>query len=141
MENTKLTEAEKQFARELLKTVPFNNLLGVELVEIERGEAVCRLKIEEKHLRGGGFLHGGATASLIDTAAAFAVGSLTGVPINAVTVDLTIHYLRPLFNEAVAKARVLRAGKRLLTVSAEVFDENGVLAATALTTYSKINLT
>lgn len=135
-----LTEAEKQFARELLARVPFNNLIGIELVEIERGEAICRLTVEAKHQRGGGFLHGGATASLIDTTTAFAVGSLVGSPGNAVTVDLTIHYLRPIFAAAVAKAKVVRAGKRLLTVSCEVFDEHEKLAATALTTYSKINL-
>lgn len=139
-EKRKFTEAEKDFARNLMTSVPFNNLLGIELVDLEYGEAVCKITVEEKHLRGGGFMHGGVTASLVDTAAAFAVGSVLGIPINAVTVDLTIHYLRPIFREATAKAKVLRAGKRLLTISAEVFDEKGALAATALTTYSKINL-
>lgn len=139
-EQAKVTEAEKEFARNLIKQIPFVQMLGIELVEIERGEVTCRILLEEKHMRGGNFLHGGVTASLIDTVTAFAVGSILGSPANAVTVDLTIHYLRPIFKEAVAKAKVLRAGKRLLTVSAEVFDENGTLAATALTTYSKINL-
>ena len=139
-EQTKLTEAEKEFARNLMKQIPFVVNLGIELIDIERGEATCRLILEEKHFRGGNFLHGGVTASLIDTVTAFAVGSVTGTPANAVTVDLSVHYLRPIFKEAVAKAKVLRAGKRLLTVSADVFDEKGELAATALTTYSRIKL-
>ena len=141
MEFEKLTIEEEEFAQQIIKTIPFVELLGIKLVEIERGSAVCLLTLTDKHMRGGGFLHGGVTASLIDTATAFAVGSILGTPANAVTVDLTVHYLRPILREATAKARVLRAGNRLLTVSAEVFDEMGELAATALTTYSRINLT
>ena len=140
-EYVKLTEAEKEFARQLLTNIPFASLIGIELVELEGGEAVCLLKVEEKHLRGDNFLHGGVTASLIDTATAFAVGSVLDKLGNAVTVDLTIHYLRPVIREATAKAKVLRKGKRLLIVSADVFNEDGELAATALTTYSRINLT
>jgi hypothetical protein len=57
----------------------------------------------------------------------------------ATTVDLTVHYLRPVVKGAVTcTAQVLRAGKRLLTVSAEVVNEEGKLIATALSTYSKV---
>lgn len=130
---------ETSAARKALTENPFLQLLEIELDHIKRGEAVCRLRAEEKHTRSGGFLHGGATASLIDTAMAFAVGSVFGNVTHAVTVDLTIHYLRPIrAGEAIAKARVVRAGKNLLTVSAEVFDAEEKLAATALSTYSKI---
>lgn len=140
MDEIKLTEADKEFARNLIKQIPFVAGLGIELIDVEYGEAICKLILEEKHMRGGNFLHGGVTASLIDTVTAFAVGTVTGSPANAVTVDLTIHYLRPIRREALAKAKVLRAGKRLLTVTADVFDESGKLAATGLSTYSKINL-
>jgi len=56
------------------------------------------------------------------------------------TVDLTIHYLRPLTEgTAHASARVVRAGKRVITVSAELFNEQGKLAATALSTYLRLS--
>lgn len=134
-----ITEEQKEFARNLIKQIPFVSLLGIELVDLEPGKAEVRLKVEDKHMRGGRFVHGGVTASLIDTVTAFAVGSLTESPANAVTVDLTIHYLRPIYDgEIKATANVVRAGKRLLTVSADVFDPAGELCATALTTYSRI---
>lgn len=127
-------------AQEALRDNPFLNLLEIEVENVADGEAVCRLRAEEKHTRTGAFLHGGATASLIDTAMAFAVGGILGNVTEAVTVDLTIHYLRPICaGETIAKARVVRNGKRLLTVSADVFDANGKLSATALSTYSKTN--
>lgn len=127
-------------AQQVLAKNPFLQLLGIELETLAYGEAVCRLRADEKHTRIGAFLHGGATASLIDTAMAFAVGSILGTAANAVTVNLTVHFLLPIqTGEIVAKACVIRAGKRLLTVSTEVFNSRGETAATALATYSRIN--
>ena len=125
-------------AQKVLAENPFLNLLGIEVEQIGEGEAICRLRAQEKHMRAGAFLHGGATATLIDTAMAFAVGSILGNVMNAVTADLTIHYLRPVqAGEIIAKARVVRVGKRLLTVSADVFDADERLAATAISIYSR----
>jgi uncharacterized protein (TIGR00369 family) len=78
-------------------------------------------------------------ASLIDSAFAFAIIPILGEGERTVTVDLTIHYLRPLTNgTARASARVVRAGRRVITVSADLFDENDKLAATALSTYLRV---
>lgn len=136
-----ISEAQKDYARRILTQNPFVNILGIELVDLEHGEALCRLKVEEKHERAGGFLHGGVTASLIDTVMAFAVATHLAPGENSVTIDLTVHYLRPLYRgEITARAKVLRAGKRIVTASAEVFNEIGELAATSLSTYNKIKM-
>ncbi len=58
-----------------------------------------------------GLLHGGATASVIDTAMAFAVVSILESDEKASTVDLTVHYLRPVMEGAiVCTAKVVKAG-------------------------------
>jgi uncharacterized protein (TIGR00369 family) len=58
---------------------------------------------------------------------------------HSVTVDLTIHYLRPVSEGlARASARVVRSGKRVITVAAELFDSNEKLAATAISTYLRV---
>ncbi len=138
MENNEFTEAEKDYARKFLDNIPFAQLLGFELVELERGTATVRLKVEEKVQRHGGMLHGGATASLIDTAMAFAVATMLEENEAALTIDLTVHYLRSVKDgTATAEARIVRAGKRFFTVSADVFDEVGRLCATAISTYSR----
>ncbi|MDQ4123122.1 MAG: PaaI family thioesterase [Acidobacteriota bacterium] len=139
MSEIKITDEHKQLARQILSQNPFVEMLGIELVDLEMGEAVCRLEIEEKHERRGGFVHGGVTASLIDTVTALALATHLQPGENSVTVDLTVHFLQPIYRGAVtARAKVLRAGKRIVTLSAEVYDPKGELAATALTTYSKI---
>lgn len=90
-------------------------------------------------MRNDGIIHGGALASLIDSAFAVAITPLLGEGERTVTVDLTIHYLRPVSGGvAKASARVVRAGRRVITVSADLFDENEKLAATALSTYLRI---
>jgi uncharacterized protein (TIGR00369 family) len=57
-------------------------------------------------------VHGGAIASLIDTAAAFAVLTQIEVDEKVTTTDLTIHYLRPITSgRMTANAQVVRGGR------------------------------
>ena len=122
-----------------LNGVPFAKLLGIELEDIDAGVATLGFDIKPELKQNHGVVHGGAIASLIDSATAFAIISLLKPDEHATTVDLTISYLRPLTSgRAHATARVLRSGKRLIVVSAELHDDNGALAATALTTYIKL---
>lgn len=128
-----------QVAHKVFSEVPYNKLLGMELLEMRVGEAILRLKMREELRQPHGLLHGGATASLIDTAMAFAVVSMLGEAEKASTVDLTIHYLRPVTEgEIICTAKVLRGGKKLLTVSAEVYNGQEKQIATAISTYSKV---
>jgi uncharacterized protein (TIGR00369 family) len=130
----KLARAQSAFA-----AVPYAKLLGLQLGEIRQGEVSIHLDIRDELKQNQGVVHGGAIASLIDTAAAFAV--LTQIdPVERVsTTDLTIHYLRPaITSRLVATARVIRGGRRLFVLSVEVHDNTGALIATAVTTYIKI---
>jgi len=134
-----ISEENKQTAFEVVKTTPYLNLLGIELIEITAEKAVMSLAMQEKLRQPYGLLHGGATASLIDTAMAFAVIAAIGTEEKATTVDLTVQYLRPHTDgKVVCTAKVTRAGKRLLFLSAEVVNEQEKLIATALSTYTKV---
>ena len=113
--------------------------MGIQIETIELGEAVLSLEMKDSLKQPGGLLHGGVIATLIDTAMAFAIR--TGVPsdVPTATIDLTIHYLRPHTDgKAVCTAKVVRSGKRIITVIAEVANENGKLVATALSTYTRL---
>src|SRR6266851_5600405 len=86
-----------------------------------------------------GVVHGGAVASLIDTASAFAVVTQLEPNERVTTTDLTIHYLRPVTaGRLTATARTVRAGRRLFVLSVEVMDNQQKLIATAVTTYIKL---
>ena len=122
-----------------MATVPFTKLLGIELVDIGSGRATLGLKIRKELKQNHGVVHGGAIASLIDTATAFAILSVLEPTEKVTTVDLTISYLRPITTGRItAVAKVVRAGRRLIVVSADVLAPDGKPAATALSTYIKV---
>lgn len=139
MNGAKITAAQLRRIRKAVDTVPFAQLLGIELDDISSGTATLGLDVRDELKQNHGVVHGGAIASLIDTATAFAIISLLAPGERVTTVDLTISYLRPLTEGRVtAVAKVLRAGRRLFVVSAEVFDKDKELATTALSTYVKL---
>lgn len=138
-DGAEITEEHKKAAAAAIKNVPFARLLGFELVDLSAGAAKIKLAMRDELRQPYGILHGGATASLIDTAMAFAVRTCVPKEVATTTIDLTVHYLRPHSEgEIICTAKVERAGKRILTVSAEVHNEAEKLIATALSTYTKI---
>jgi uncharacterized protein (TIGR00369 family) len=139
MTDDALTPDEEQRIRKAFREVPFARFLGIELGEMRRGEATLHLEIRDELRRNNGFTHGGVVASLADTAAAFAILTLLEPDQTTTTIDLTIHYLRPLIEgRATAIARVVRAGRRVLVSSVDVLDDKEALAATALTSFIKL---
>jgi uncharacterized protein (TIGR00369 family) len=139
MTRAKITAGQLRRIQKAVDTVPFAQLLGIELDAIDTGTATLGFSIRHELTQNQGVVHGGAIAALIDTATAFAIISLLAPKEKVTTVDLTISYLRPLTTGRVtAVAKVVRAGRRLFVVSAEVLDHNGKLATTALSTYIKL---
>jgi uncharacterized protein (TIGR00369 family) len=139
MSSEKLTAAQTRRLRVAANAVPFSQLLGIELVEVTNGTATLALEVRNELKQNHGVVHGGAIASLIDSAMAYAIIPLLAAGEKVTTVDLTISYLRPLTKgSATAKAKVVRSGRRLFVVTADVFDDGGKLAATALSTYIKL---
>ena len=135
----KLTAAQKKRVSKALSHVPYAQLLGIKLEQIESGTATLRMRVRNQLTQNHGVVHGGAVASLIDSATAFAIISLLSPEEKVTTVDLTISYVRPVTKGPVqCTAKVVRAGRRLFVVSADVFDERQKLVATALSTYIKI---
>lgn len=136
---TEFSEEQKARARAAAASLGLGSLLGIELVDLRPNEAVMKIEIRDDLRQPNGVLHGGVTASLIDTAMAFAVIPLLKPGESTATVDLTIHYLRPhAAGPAVCTAKIIRAGRRFFTVSADVTGENGKLIATAVSTYTRV---
>jgi len=134
LDPTKLDRARRTFAG-----VPYAKFLGLELGEVASGEATIHLTVRDELKQNQGVVHGGAVASLIDTASAFAVLTHIEIHERVTTTDLTIHYLRPITEgRMAATARIVRGGRRLFVLSVEVRNDRNVLVATAVTTYIKI---
>jgi uncharacterized protein (TIGR00369 family) len=86
-------------------------------------------------LNGGDVLHGGVVATMLDTAATFALIDSTGTDWS--TVDLRIDYLRPApVAPLEVRGRVIQAGRRFGRAAAELADPgSGRLLAAAVGTF------
>src|SRR6185295_14931459 len=114
MTGTKLTAAQTRRIQKAVASVPYAHLLGIELDAVSPGTATLGLKVRKELKQNHGVIHGGAIASLIDTAMAFAIISLLEPREKVTTVDLTISYLRPVTaGRMIAVAKVVRSGRRL----------------------------
>ena len=134
-----ITDEHREYAGEVLHNLPFAKLLGMRLVDLKLDEAVIKIDMRDDLRQPSGVLHGGVTATLIDTAMAFSVRTRLTRDEATATIDLTVHYLRPHVEGVVrCTARVVRAGKRIFTVAADVENEQGILIATAVSTYTRI---
>jgi uncharacterized protein (TIGR00369 family) len=139
MNESKLDEVRLNRIREAFASVPYAKLIGLQLGEMKPGEASLHLDIRDELKQNQGVAHGGAVASLIDTAAAFAVVTELESGEHVTTTDLTIHYLRPITSgRLTATARVVRGGRRLFVLSVQVTNDENVLMATAVTSYIKL---
>lgn len=117
--------------------VPFLELLDIRPVEAERGRCVYEMTVAERHLRTRGLLHGGVTASLMDTAMGYAAGTTAPEGHYVVTVQLNLNYVRPGWEgeRLLAAGEVQHAGRKTAVVRGEIRTETGELVALATGTF------
>ena len=124
--------------RQFLPTSPYVGHLGIRLTGMQPGVATLTLPFASSLVTIGTTVHGGAIASLIDTAAMVAAWSDDEVPANrrGTTVSLTVSYLAPGEGEELhATARVLRRGRSLVYLDVDVQSASGSAVAKGLVTY------
>lgn len=117
---------------------PYGRLLGIELEEAGEGHVRLRLPYRDDLTTIGDLVHGGALAGLVDVAATAAGWMTLEDPSGArgTTVGLSLSYLRGLRGaDAVAEARVVRAGRQIVVLAVDVSEAGGEPCATALVTY------
>ncbi|WHY88989.1 PaaI family thioesterase [Neobacillus novalis] len=85
-------------------------------------------------------VHGGITATVLDTAMGSLANSLLPEGFGAVTNQLNIHYIAPGIGESLrCKAEVVHQGSKTLVISGEAFRSDGKKIAYATGTFFIIN--
>ncbi len=117
---------------------PFGTHLGMECVELGDGRAVLRLPFREHNVTIGDMVHGGAIASLVDTAATAACWSTPELPENprGSTIGFSVTYLTAARGaDLMAEATVIRTGGSIRVADVWVRDDAGAAVARATVTY------
>ncbi|XP_074642019.1 acyl-coenzyme A thioesterase 13-like [Tubulanus polymorphus] len=93
----------------------------VQITSGDVGHCICELKVEEEHTNRVGFLHGGLTATLVDSVSTVALMSTEqGNP--GVSVDMNITYMKavPLGQEIIIDAKTLKVGRSTAFLTVDI---------------------
>lgn len=105
------------FARQSLMAT-----FGAEVSSVSPGAVELRAPIGEAVRQQRDYAHGGFLFSLGDTAAGYAALSLQDEASEVLTVEMKVNFLAAAQGTgAIARGRVLRAGRSLVVVAADVF--------------------
>lgn len=111
--------------------------LGYDVAEAERGRVVVTLVPTGAHLNPAGTVHGGLTATLLDSCMGLAVQSMLDAGTSQTTLEFKVSLVRPITSETGqvrAEGTVLNCGRRIGTAEGRVVDGNGRLLAHGTTT-------
>jgi uncharacterized protein (TIGR00369 family) len=114
-----------------------SGLLDLRLDTVEPGRVALTLRTTPTFSNPHGTLHGGITATLLDSAMGCAVLSQLPPGIGYTTVDLSVTYLRPVSTDdraLRAEGELVHVGRTIATARGEVRDDRDRVVATAVTT-------
>jgi uncharacterized protein (TIGR00369 family) len=120
--------------------LPLNTIaqtLDYDIVEAETGRVVITVVPNGSHLNPWGTVHGGLTATLLDSCMGLAVQSTLAKGVSSTTLEFKISLVRaitPETGEIRAEGKVLNAGRRIGTAEGRVIDKMGRLLAHGTTT-------
>jgi uncharacterized protein (TIGR00369 family) len=121
-------------------TLPLNTIahtLGYDVAEAENGRVVVTATPTAALLNPAGTVHGGFTATLLDSCMGLAVQSTLDKGVSQTTLEFKISLVRPITPETgliKAEGVVLNRGRRIGTAEGRVTDEKGRLLAHGTTT-------
>lgn len=114
----------KATIKQKLKGQHFMHLIGFDLTRIEFGVVEGQMNLENKHLQQFGFVHGGATSSILDITMGFAAYSVVQIEKGVVTANISIDFLNPGDGDKIiAIGEVEKAGNKLVFTQGRVFTE------------------
>jgi uncharacterized protein (TIGR00369 family) len=121
-------------------TLPLNTFartLGYDVVEAESGWVAITLDPTDAHLNPSGTVHGGLTATLLDSCMGLAVHSMLEKGFGSTTLEFKISLVRAITVETGqirAEGSVLSCGRRIGMAEGRVTDSQGRLLAHGTTT-------
>ena len=101
---------------------PIMKLIGARLASVEPGVVEITLPFRADLTQQNGYLHAGVVTTIADSACGYAAYSLMPPGSGVLSVEFKVNMLRPARGESfVARAEVIKAGRTLSVVRADVF--------------------
>lgn len=137
-------DGNRQRVERIFQEAKFVRSLGIELTGVGSGWCESKVSVAPALQQQHGFAHAGVVMTLADHTCGGAAGSTVPADKDVITVENKISFLRPASGPVLfCRAEVLRAGKSLIFVEAEVMadgDKGRVMVAKASSTLAVIPL-
>lgn len=115
--------------RDSFERQAFLRSIGAALVRVAAGEVEIELPFRADLVQQSGTLHAGVVAAIGDTACGYAALTLMPAGAEVLSVEFKINLLAPaLGRRFVARARVVRSGRTLSVCTAEIANDERVVA-------------
>ena len=110
------------------------------LCGFERVDDTLQIVLNKSHMNGGGIMHGGLTATLLDHVSSLPITLKKGQLM--ATIDLNVQYLSlgRIGQKLTATANLKKQGRDIAFIDACVKNENGVIIATSSAIYKIFTL-
>ncbi len=119
---------------------PLKRFLGMEMSGDEPGVGIADLEVGSDHLNPNGVVHGAVLFALVDTAMGKAAMSVIDDGFCA-TVEISTRFVRPsMAGSLTARAEVIRRGRHLVHLRADVIGADDQLIATSHGTFAVLDL-
>jgi acyl-CoA thioesterase len=116
---------------------PYYRHIRMRLLEFSREGCVMIMDVGDEHMNFFGNGHGGAVASLADSACGLSLVPSLEPGEFAVTQNLFVNYFRPVKKGVLtARGRVVNRGRTSAVLEAQIFNQAGELVAQAQTTHA-----
>lgn len=116
---------------------PIAVLMDMWITEVSEGRVVFAAEPAEYHYNPLGTVHGGFTATLLDSALGCVVQSMLPAGTGYTTVELKVNYLRPITTKTgmvYCEGKIIYVGGRIATAEGRLTDAEGKLYAHGTTT-------
>jgi len=114
-------EVRESFSRQVVMST-----IGAELIKIEPGSIEIGLTYRSDLTQQHGYLHAGIVATIADSACGYAAYTLMPANSEVLSVEFKVNLMRPAKGKRfIAVANVLKPGKTLSVVRADVFGIDG----------------
>lgn len=116
-----------------INDIAFMRASHITMTQLATDYAAGELEVAPEMLNHHGFVHGGMLTMLADSIAGAAAGSRGG---RCVTLDNTMHYLRPAIGSRIfCSAAPVRVGRTISTFDAQLTDDQGRVVAKGTFTF------
>jgi uncharacterized protein (TIGR00369 family) len=139
-----MENANHSLVERIFHNAQFIGYLGIELISCGKGWCESRMKASPSLRQQHGYVHAGALTTIADHTCGGAAATTVPEGHEVITVENKVSFLRPASgSEVICRAQVLRAGRTLIFVEAEVTiegDAGRVIVAKASSTLAVIPL-